>query len=135
FHRENPGGLSGAGAARPAGERPESPTAPAPDGPSSLRSAPGPLPSEGVGDGPIAPSLKVKTEAIDAAIESLWGADAQPEAVIRLGSASGALSPTIPEAGRDEPGLAAAPLFVALLVALWGDHRRSSSSRLNSRSE
>jgi hypothetical protein len=79
----------------------------------------------------------VKAEVIDAAIESLWGADAQSEqaihaqsdAVIRIGSEGAALCPTIPEPGQDEPGLPPAPLLVALLAARWGDHRQSSSSR------
>jgi hypothetical protein len=146
FRRENPGGLSGAGAVSSAGDRPEapsSPAAPAQDGPSSMRLAPDSLPSAGAGDGPVAPSLKVKAEEIDAAVESHWGATlqseravrAQSDAVIRLNSARAALSPTLPEPGQDGPGLVLASLLVALLAARWGDHRQSSSSRLNSRFE
>jgi hypothetical protein len=153
FRRENPGGLSGAGAssARPAGDRPDSsssPGAPAQGVPSSLRSAPELVPSEGAGDGRVEASPTVTAEMIDAAIESLWGEGARPDrpvgapaaAIERvpIGSAGGAPSRgsvrtarflIIAEPGQDEPGLGSAPLLIALLAAGWGSRRRSDPSR------
>jgi hypothetical protein len=153
FRRENPGGLSGAGAgsARPAGDRqeaPASPGAPAQGVPSSLRSAPGLLPSGDAGDGRVEATPTAKAAAIDVAIGSLWGAGARadrpvgaPAAAIErvlIGSAGAAPSRgsgeaarllIISEPGRDEPGLGSGSLLIALLAAEWGSRRRSGSSR------
>jgi hypothetical protein len=154
FRRANPGGLSGAGAVSPADDRPESPSSPSapdPDGPSSLRSAPDSHQGTGVPDRDEGPSSTLEVEAIDTAIESLWGEDARPDrpvhapaaaAIVRVpigsavaapsrGSAGAAPLPLriIPEPGRDEPGLGSASLLIALLAAGWGVRRRSSASR------
>jgi hypothetical protein len=153
FRRENPGGLSGAGAgsARPAGDRPESPAtpgAPAQGVPSSLRSAPELLPNEGAGDGRVEPSPTARVAVIDAAIGSLWGEGARPDrpvgapaaAIERVPLGSAGAAPSrgsvgaaplliIPEPGKDEPGLGSAPILVALLAAEWGSRRRARSSR------
>jgi hypothetical protein len=155
FRRENPGGLSGAGAgsARPGGDRPEAPAtpgAPAQGVPSSLRWAPEQLPRSGAGDGRLEPSPTAKAAVLDAAIETLWsegarldrpvGASAAAIERVPISSAGGALSRgsvgaarlpllILREPGRDEPGLGSAAVLIALLAAEWGSRRRSGSSR------
>jgi hypothetical protein len=121
FRRANPGGLSGAVEASPAGDRPQSAPsssqpAPVPGAPTGSRSEADPLAPGGRSDRDEAPSPAGPTEAIDAAIESEWGEEAQPDRQVSPQSATMAL-PNSARAGADG----------AVAVTGWSGHGRSAS--------
>jgi hypothetical protein len=152
FRRDNPGGLSGAMEASPAGDRPQAAPAPSPSQPAS---APDRLPGGGEANHEQGPSSTDRSAAVDTAIEALgaedraadsrgpqfpaglWSTDAPldrvadaPTAAVILknpiGSARAAPARAVPAPGQDEPGLAGAAWVLAAMGVRWAQDRRSS---------
>ena len=176
FRRQNSPGGSGTGPAAAGDRDGSSPSSslPAQGAPTGSRLAPDPHRAASR-DGEPGPSPAVKTEAIDTAVESQWGEDAQPSGSVptafdppryegkaragsehsgqkvphrpgghsqdhppepplrkggRIGATSRRVLPSVPEPGKDRPGLVSTSWIVAAFATRWVQlHRWPPSSR------